>query len=56
VRAEDVTIPPGSDNKEVKKILRRAIMPVTDDSVFVDYWDTARDSEGHIVWRVWAHR
>jgi hypothetical protein len=40
----------------VKKILRKAIEPVTGDDVFVVHWETATDSEGHPVWKVWAHR
>jgi hypothetical protein len=40
----------------VKKTLRKAIEPVTGDDVFVVHWETATDSEGHAVWKVWAHR
>jgi hypothetical protein len=40
----------------VKKALRRAIEPVTGDDVFIEHWETGADSQGHPVWRVWAHR
>ena len=40
----------------VKKVLRKAIEPVTGDDVFVEHWETATDAEGNPVWKVWAHR
>ncbi|MGA2807037.1 MAG: hypothetical protein ABSE87_02830 [Terracidiphilus sp.] len=40
----------------VKKALRKAIEPVTGDAVAVDNWDTTKDAQGNLVWRVWARR
>jgi len=40
----------------VRKALRRAIEPVTGDAVFVERWETVRDAQGNISWKVWAHR
>ncbi len=40
----------------VKKALRKAIEPVTGDDVFIEHWETSTDSQGHVVWKVWAHR
>lgn len=56
VQATDVTIPPGASDREVKKILRNAIEPVTGDAVFVERWETAKDAQGNLIWRIWAHR
>ncbi len=55
VQAQDVNIPPGASDREVKKVLRSAIEPVTGDAVFVERWETAKDSDGRLVWRIWAH-
>jgi len=56
VEASDVSIPAGASNGEVKKALRQAIEPVMGDAVFVEKWKTEADSQGNLVWRVWAHR
>ncbi|HVZ83794.1 MAG TPA: hypothetical protein VG893_08965 [Terracidiphilus sp.] len=56
LRASDVTVPAGASDSEVKKTLRVAIEPITGDAVFVERWVTARDSEGNLVWKIWAHR
>jgi translation initiation factor IF-1 len=40
----------------VKKALRKAMEPVTGDSVFVEHWETFTDNQGNLVWKVWAHR
>jgi len=56
MQAADVIVPPGSSDKQVKKMLRNAIEPVTGDSVFVERWETATDAQGNLVWKVWAHR
>ena len=56
VDAADVQVPAGSTPGQVKKILRKAIEPVTGDSVFVDSWLTATGDEGNLVWKIWAHR
>ncbi len=56
VQAEDVVIPPGASDNDVKKVLRRAIEPVTGDSVVVEHWETAKDNQGNFIWKIWAHR
>jgi len=56
LQASDVNIPQGATTSEVKKALRRAIEPVTGDAVFVERWETAKDSQGNLVWKIWAHR
>jgi hypothetical protein len=56
VQASDVSITAGASDREVKKALRKAIEPVTGDDVFVEQWETAKDAQGNLVWKVWAHR
>jgi hypothetical protein len=56
VQASDVNIPPGASQAQVKKALRAAIEPVTGDDVFVEHWETARDAQGNLAWKVWAHK
>ena len=56
VLAEDVQIAPGATNSEVRATLRHAIEPVTGDAVFVEHWETARDQDGNLVWKIWARR
>lgn len=56
VQAADVHIPEGASEKDVKKALRLAIEPVTGDAVFVERWETATDSLGNPIWKIWAHR
>jgi hypothetical protein len=58
VQASDVDLDPrtNTSNTAVKKALRKAIEPVTGDDVFVEHWETAIDSQGRPVWKVWAHR
>jgi hypothetical protein len=38
----------------VKKALRKAIEPVTGDAVSVDHWETVKDAQGNMAWKVWA--
>ena len=52
----DVKIPEGATDSQVKKALRDAIEPVTGDAVAVVRWDTQKDAQGNLVWRVWAQR
>jgi hypothetical protein len=40
----------------VKRALRKAIEPVTGDAVSVERWETQRDAQGNMVWRVWVRR
>ncbi len=56
VQAADVKIPPGASYEEAKNVLRKAIEPVMGDSVSVERWNTTTDAQGHLVWKVWAHR
>lgn len=56
VQAADVHIPADASNRDVRIALRKAIEPVTGDAVAVERWETATDSQGHLVWRIWAHR
>jgi hypothetical protein len=56
VQASDVSIPQGASDSEVKKTLRQAIEPVTGDAVFVERWETVKDDQGDLVWKIWAHR
>jgi len=56
LQASDIYIPEGATNSEVKRTLRRAVEPVTGDAVFVERWETAKDSDGNLIWKIWAHR
>lgn len=56
VQAADVVIPPGASQGQVKDALRKAIEPITGDAVFVEHWETTKDDQGHLIWRIWAHR
>lgn len=58
VQASDVDLDLNTKASDlvVKKALRKAIEPVTDDAVFVNHWETVRDAQGNWAWRVWAHR
>lgn len=40
----------------VRQALRKAIEPVTGDAVFVERWQTETDTDGRIMWKVWAHK
>jgi hypothetical protein len=56
VQAADVKVPAGASYTAVKQVLRNAIEPVTGDSVFVERWETVKDAQGNLAWKVWAHR
>jgi hypothetical protein len=56
VPAVDVNVPAGTADAAVKKILRKAIEPVTGDAVFVERWETVTDAQGNAAWKIWAHR
>jgi len=56
VQAADVSVPPGATDRQVRKALRAAIEPVTGDDVFVERWETVKDGNGNLAWRVWAHK
>lgn len=56
LQASDVNLPPNASNSEVRNVLRKAIEPVTGDAVFVEHWETARDENGNMIWKIWAHR
>jgi hypothetical protein len=56
VQASDVKIPAGASYEQAKNILRKAVEPVMGDAVFVQRWETTTDDQGHLVWKIWAHR
>jgi hypothetical protein len=56
MQASAVSVPAGASDREVKRILRKAVEPVTGDDVYVERWETATDAQGNLVWKVWAHR
>ena len=56
LQASDVQIPQGASDFDVKRRLRQAIEPVTGDAVYVERWETMNDSQGRLVWKIWAHR
>jgi len=56
VYAADVVVPKESSYSDVKKILRKAVEPITGDAVFVDHWETFSDGQGNLLWKVFAHR
>ncbi|HTM16387.1 MAG TPA: hypothetical protein VL135_05770 [Terracidiphilus sp.] len=52
----DVKAPPSASDNEMRRVLRKAIEPVTGDAVTVLRWETATDIQGNKVWKVWARR
>ena len=56
MQASAVSVPPGASDRQVKRILRKAVEPVTGDDVYVEHWETATDAQGNLTWKVWAHR
>jgi hypothetical protein len=56
LQTSDVSIPQDATYNEVKRALRKAVEPVTGDAVFIERWETAKDSQGNLVWKIWAHR
>jgi hypothetical protein len=58
VQAADVSLDLSTnpDDRTTRKALRKAIEPVTGDAVFVERWETEKDAQGNLSWKVWAHR
>ncbi len=56
VASADVAIPADASEGQVKQTLRKAIEPVMGDAVYVEKWETVRDAQGNLAWKVWAHR
>ncbi|HKD59682.1 MAG TPA: hypothetical protein VKB47_04445 [Terracidiphilus sp.] len=56
VSASDVSVPSAASDFEMRRILRKAIEPVTGDAVSVTRWETAQDAQGNKVWKIWARR
>lgn len=56
LRVGDVNVPKGASDRQVKNSLKNAIEPVIGDAVYVERWETAPDSQGNLVWKIWAHR
>ena len=52
----DVKAPPTASDSDIRRVLRKAIEPVTGDAVSVLRWETATDAQGNKVWKVWARR
>lgn len=52
----DVNAPPSASDNEMRRVLRKAIEPVTGDAVSVLRWETAIDAQGNKVWKIWARR
>jgi hypothetical protein len=52
----DVKAPASASNSEMRRVLRKAIEPVTGDAVSVLRWETALDAQGNKVWKIWARR
>jgi hypothetical protein len=52
----DVQAPASASDNEVRRVLRKAIEPVTGDAVTVLRWETATDIQGNKVWKIWARR
>jgi hypothetical protein len=57
VQASDVNLDPNTTApyRVVKNALRKAIEPVEGDDVFVERWETVRDAQGNVAWKIWAH-
>jgi hypothetical protein len=57
MQASDVNLDPNTKapNPVVKRALRKAIEPVEGDDVFVERWETVRDAQGNVAWKIWAH-
>src|SRR3954470_11158501 len=49
----DVKPPASASDSEMRRILRKAIEPVTGDAVTVLRWETATDNDGKKIWRIW---
>ena len=57
VQSKDVVVDASMDDKAIRKVLHRAIEPVTGDAVFVTGWETVADANGKpVMWRVRVHR
>jgi len=56
VSASDFSLPSAASDFETRRILRKAIEPVTGDAVSVTRWETAQDAQGNKVWKIWARR
>jgi hypothetical protein len=56
VDGSDLVVPTTASENEVRKMMRKAIEPVTGDAVSVVRWETALDPQGNRVWKIWARR
>jgi hypothetical protein len=52
----DVKAPANASDSEMRRVLRKAIEPVTGDAVSVLRWETSIDTQGNKVWKIWARR
>ena len=55
-RFQTSSVPTDASENEVRKMMRKAIEPVTGDAVSVVRWETALDPQGNRVWKIWARR
>jgi hypothetical protein len=57
MQASDVNLDPNTKEpyRVVKKALRKAIEPVEGDDIFVEHWETVKDAQGNVAWKIWAH-
>jgi len=51
-----VKAPASASDSEMRRVLRKAIEPVTGDAVSVLRWETIVDSDGKKFWKIWARR
>jgi hypothetical protein len=56
VAVSDVPALSNASDNEMRSVLRKAIEPVTGDAVSVVRWETATDTRGEKVWKIWARR
>lgn len=54
--SDDLVVPANETDREVRNKLRKAIEPVTGDTVSVTRWETSVDAQGKQVWKIWARR
>jgi hypothetical protein len=56
VEASDAGVPAGAPDAVVKRALRHAIEPVTGDDISIAHWETVRNADGNLAWKVWANK
>lgn len=57
VPASIVATPSDVTDRSMRRVLKRAMQPVTGDAVTIEHWELSRDQNGNpLAWKVWAHR